>query len=104
MTTSIGASGLCGRCDTNPVPIDESLDISGLGGLQLPEDVECPFVTAADEVEFVRAVIQLYRDELLWDMYSRRGLQNTNNYLSVRNEATSIENVLRYVFENAQNS
>lgn len=46
VTTSIGASGLCRRCDSSPVSLDEALDISGEGGLQLADEVECPFLTA----------------------------------------------------------
>ena len=99
VTTSIGASGLCNRCDESPVPLDESLDSSGSGGLQLPPDVECPFVTAQDVSEFARAVMQLYKDELLWNMFSKRGLQNIDEYLSVRNEAKEFEKVVSYVFE-----
>lgn len=99
VTTSIGASGLCNRCDENPVPLDESLDSSGSGGLQLPSDVECPFVTAQDVPEFARAVMQLYKDELLWNMFSKRGLQNIDDYLSVKNEAKEFENVVNYIYE-----
>ena len=99
VTTSIGASGLCNRCDDHPLPLDESLDTSGSGGLQLPSDVECPFLTAQDVPEFARAVMQLYRDELLWNMFSIRGLQNIDDYLSVKNEAKELEKVLTYIYE-----
>lgn len=71
VTTKIGAAGLCRRCDENPVTIDIALDISGVGGMQLDESVECPFITAGDVAEFTRAVMQLYRDELLWNQYSK---------------------------------
>ena len=70
VTTKLGAAGLCKRCDDNPVSIDVAFDSSGLGGLQLEDSVECPFITAGDVTEFVRAVMQLYRDELLWNKYS----------------------------------
>ena len=99
VTTSIGASGLCNRCDDAPVPLDEALDSSGQGGLQLPPDVECPFITAQDASEFARAIMQLYKDELLWNMFSKRGLQNIDDYLSVKNEAKEFEKVVDYIFE-----
>ena len=54
VTTRIGASGLCGRCDEDPLSIDIALDASGGGGLNLPNDVECPFIVASDEMEFTR--------------------------------------------------
>ena len=96
VTTKIGASGLCGRCDEDPVSVDTALDSSGGGGLNLPEDIECPFVVASDELEFTRAVLELYNDEILWNIWSRRGLENTESYLSVKNEATAIEEVMDF--------
>ena len=62
---------MCRRCDDDPCHIDIALDTSGIGGIHLPDDTECPFVTAGDAIDFARAVMQLYRDELLWNKFSR---------------------------------
>ena len=97
VTTAIGAAGLCDRCDTNPLPIDEALDTSGAGGLHLAADADCPFIVAADHEEFVRGVLELYNDEIIWNTFSRRGIQNTQSYLSVRNEALKVEKTIMYV-------
>ena len=84
VTTKIGASGLCRRCDDSPVPIDIALDISGIGGMQLEDSVECPFITAGDVAEFTRAVMQLYRDELLWNKYSQVSFFNLLCYVDIK--------------------
>jgi glycosyltransferase involved in cell wall biosynthesis len=97
ITTAIGAAGLCQRCDSNPLSIDSALDTSGEGGLHLAPGVDCPFIVAADHEEFTRGVLEVYNDEIIWNMFSRLGLENTQNFLSVRNEAHALEDVLGYV-------
>ena len=104
ITTAIGAAGLCDRCDDNPMPIDDALDTSGSGGLHLSVDADCPFIVAADHEEFVRGVMELYSDEIIWNTFSRRGIQNTHSYLSVQNEAKSIEKVLSFVTKSSNSS
>jgi glycosyltransferase involved in cell wall biosynthesis len=93
VTTVIGAAGLCGRCDSNPVSIDAALDSSGEGGFHAPANLDCPFVVASDHEEFVRAVLELYHDEIIWNMFSKRGVDNAKQYLSVRNGAKNIEEI-----------
>jgi len=97
ITTAIGAAGLCSRCDNNPMDIDTALDISGIGGIHLDPDADCPFLVASDHEEFVRGVMELYNDELTWNLFSKRGIENTNRYMSVRNAAHNVENVFSFL-------
>lgn len=97
VTTAIGAAGLCSRCDDNPLSIDSALDSSGAGGIHLPPGSDCPFIVASDHEEFVRGVLEVYNDELIWNVFSRMGMRNTHDFLSVHNEAHAIEDVLEFV-------
>jgi glycosyltransferase involved in cell wall biosynthesis len=97
ITTAIGAAGLCNRCDDNPLSIDAALDTSGKGGLHLDPSEDCPFLVAGDDEEFLRGVLELYNDEIIWNLFSKLGMDNTMNFLSVRNEAHAVEKVLKHV-------
>lgn len=55
-------------------------------------------IPLGDEVEFSRAVLQIYKDELIWNKFSKRGLDNIEGYLSVKNEASDFETMMRYIF------
>lgn len=98
VTTRIGAAGLCASCHQITTSLDEVLDTALGGGILIPElGCTVPFLCGVDETDFARGVLELYNDEMLWNTYSRAGLRNVAEYLSVEKEAIAIETMFDYV-------
>eukprot|EP01041_Mallomonas_annulata_P001224 gene1224-2378_t len=94
VTTKIGASGLCYRCDDYPVSVDVALDSVLYEGIYYGTMRRSPFIAAADDAEFLRGVLELYNDKVIWTAYSKAGIDNARDYLSVKSGTQALEEAI----------